>query len=237
MRARTIALLTVAALGLAGCGGDDGGSGPIDRPAEVDTGLPGGAELPEGVRDLLENMDPDELAQMDDDEREEMIQGLQDSANEMISSFGGDGGGSITIGDVTYVLEPDVCIAFGTDLSIDGPAIGSDGSVAWVFIDHSISTRDEMAEFLDESMVEMIFPAGVDTVTDVNIEVNVGSTGRFDDADGPSWNATAGDWFGGTASIEYEYRDGRLTGAGTADDYSDDGFGNQAEIRFEAYCD
>lgn len=234
MRARSTAVLTTVALVLAACGGDDG-AGPLDRPAEVDTGSL--EETRDQVADALEEagIDPDALdgLDLDDIDPENLdLDELQGELDEFISGFGGDGGGTVVLGDVTYTVVADVCLAFADAITVDGPAQGSDGSVAWISVDRDISTRDEMLEFMDEDMVDLVF-GDADVLDSANVTVAVGATGRFDDGD-EQWDASSGLGFG-AEDLEYRLEGTRFTATGTAMNW--DSMGEERAISVDVACD
>jgi hypothetical protein len=213
------AVVAVVSLGLAGCGGGD------DSP-DVSTEVREAAEV---LEDL--GVDLDGASDLD---------GVLEGVDEFISSFGGEGGGTFIVGDVTYTMVADVCIVSDTDLVIDGPATGSDGSVAWASLNRSVETREEMAEFMDETMLEFMFPDGEDQIDDLSIEINVGATSRFDSADDqPTWSAgSSGFGFGDFDTLEYQVTGGTIRGEGRVEDYSGVAadYGDSVELKFEASC-
>lgn len=252
---RIPSLLAAAALalGLAACGDDD--SSPIDdaadtgdtavddAPTDGGSGATGddGDELPGDLGDL----DPDELADLDidlgdledfDGDLEEMMEG----ADDMISAMGGEGGGTVTVDGVTYEVRSDSCIAMGESFFLDGPGIGSDGTEAWVVVSRDISTREELEEFLDESMVDTMLPEGQDQLDEMYVEVHVGSTSRFEFADDqPSWNAMSEGGFAfSDAVVDFEVTGDGLRGSGQAEDMNqiETEFGETVPVEFDVAC-
>ncbi|CAN5553819.1 hypothetical protein BH23ACT3_BH23ACT3_04720 [soil metagenome] len=239
-RTPVLALAAAASLVLAACGGDDAG------PAGAESG-----DLPRAVQEALESGDLEALQDLDIDLEdfdpenfdhenfdEDAADDLMRSADEMISSFGGDGGGTVTVDGVTYTVEADVCISFGDDLTVDGPAQGSDGSVAWVSVNYSVTQRSDMEEFVDESLLDTIFPAGVDTISEFSVEVDVGQTSRMDSNDDqPSWNAIDSSMFS-VGELDYELGSGSARGSGLAEDGNGvaAAFGETAPIEFDVGC-
>lgn len=237
-RSTFLSLVVSAALVFAACGGDDaGGPGagaPSDGSPIVDTDLP--AQAQEALDEL--GIDLDELADadLDDLDLDEMMEGM----DEFISSMGGgDGGGTVTVGDVTYTVDADLCMALGDEFLLDGPAVGSDGSDAWVDANYGITTREEMAEFMEESQLSFLFPDGVDELVDMNVSVNVGQTSRFGFVeDQPSWSAYGGDAFDMGLDLDWEFTGNSLRGSGEAidDNYVVLDFGETVPIQFELGC-
>jgi hypothetical protein len=233
------ALAVAGSLVFAACGGDDAGPSGAetgDLPRAVEDALERGdlealQELAGDLAGELENFDPENFD-------EDTIDDFMRSADEMISSLGGDGGGTVTVDGVTYTVVADVCLAFDDDLTLDGPAQGSDGSVAWVSVNYSVTQRSDMEDFLDESVLDMMFPAGVDTVTDFSVEVEVGQTSRMgSNDDQPSWNATDSSMFS-VGELDYVVSGGAARGSGQAEDWNGVAvaFGETAPIEFDVAC-
>jgi hypothetical protein len=237
-RGRPIALVMSLSLALVACGGDDGGdaldlSGPADVAADAAPGDETDAEtgaapvvptLPDGISDAVD---------------EALESGDFGELEEMARSFNtGEGGGSITIGDVTYTVVSDICIVQLPNVTVEGPATGSDGSVAWVSVDRSITTRDELAEFVDESTLELLFPDGAEEMEDVLVSVEVGRTELFGSGaeDQPSWESSIGSF--GSGELEFEATANGLRGQGTAADFNGIGapFGETVPMEFEVGC-
>lgn len=281
---RTVLTLSVVALGLAACGGDDdsvleriGAEPAADEPApdadadapdpgtapddaderderdepddadEPTTGGPG-APVPGDAGDLqeildelgidlgdLEGLDPDMLDGLGLDELEDILGGL----DEFISGFGGDGGGVVTVAGVRYEMTSDSCFSFADEFFIDGPAEGSDGSVAWIDANRSISTRAEMSEFLDEGSLDMLF-GDSDVLDEMYLDVRVGVTSRFGFTDDePNWSAMSDSgWAFGDGVVEFEFTGNGLRGAGEATDSNAVAadFGETVPIEFEFAC-
>lgn len=238
-RPKIFAIVASAALVLAACGGDDNGSGPIDRPTDV----PSGDEIPADVREMLDDagIDLDDLEALSDMDPDDFdLESMMDDMDEFVSSMGGgDGGGTVTVGDVTYTVDADVCIAFGDDFSLDGPAVGSDGSTAWVDAYYSITTREEMADYMDDSQLDLLFRDGADEFTDMSLSVSLGQTGRFDFVeDQPSWSVYGGDMIDFGLELDWEFTGNSLRGSGEAtdDNYVALDFGETVPIQFDVGC-
>jgi hypothetical protein len=239
-RSPVLALAAAASLVFAACGGDDAGPAGAesgDLPRAVQEALEDG-DL-EALRDLdidLDDFDPENFDPEDFDE--DTIDDLVRSADEMLSSLGGDGGGTVTVDGVTYTLEADMCIAYGDELTLDGPAQGSDGSVAWVSVNYSVTQRSDMEDFVDESVLDTMFPPGVDTISDFSVEVDVGQTNRMESNDDqPSWNATDSS-MSSVGELDYEVGGGSARGSGQAEDWNGVAadFGETAPIEFDVGC-
>ena len=246
-----LAVAGVAAISLvlAACGGDDGGGpgagAPSDGSPIVDSDLP--AEAQEALDELGIDLDDlDDLADLDLDDLENIdlddldLDEMMEGMDEFISSMGGgDGGGTVTVDDVTYTVDADLCMAFGDDFALDGPAVGSDGSDAWVDANYGITRREDMADFMEESQLSIIFPDGVDELIDMSVSVNVGQTSRFGVVDDePSWSTYGGDMFDMGLDLDWEFTGNSLRGSGEAtdDNYVALDFGETVPIQFELGC-
>lgn len=243
---RIPSLLAATALvfGLAACGDDD--SSPIDEAADEAPADDGDAadDAPDDLPDELPgDIDPDELAEMDLDDLEDLdvdMEEMLEGADDMLESMGGDGGGTVTVDGLTYEVRSESCIAMGESFFFDGPGVGADGTEAWVVVSRDISTREELEEFLDESMVDNMLPEGQDQLDEMYVEVHVGSTSRFEFADDrPNWNAMSEGGFAfSDAVVDFEVTDGGLRGSGQAEDVNgiETEFGETVPIEFDVAC-
>lgn len=147
--------------------------------------------------------DMDDIADIGD--AQDMTDEMEDDLDEMASAMGGDGGGEITIGDVSYEFEADMCMS-QPDLVMDGPVVGSDGSAGWANVSVSVLSREAMSEVFDgnERSLDALFPDGVDTTEEVTLTVEIGRTGRMDSGgdDDPRWVANASSTRDG--GVDYE---------------------------------
>lgn len=193
------------AIALAACGGDDGG--PVGAPG------PDGVDAPESPADIDDIGDIDDIDDIGD--AREMADDLADDLDEAVSGMGGEGGGEITIGDVTYAFEADMCLS-EPDLVMDGPVVGSDDSAGWANVSVSVMTREMMSDAVggDERALDALFPDGADVTEEVTLTVDIGRTGRMDSGgeDDPRWMANASSTRDG--SIDYETFDGGVRGSG-----------------------
>lgn len=195
-----LALLAASsvALALSACGGDDdgplGGTGPEAADA---------SEPPADVDDIGDIGDIGDAQDMADD------------LDEMADAMGGEGGGEIAIGDVTYEFEASMCLS-QPDLAMDGPVVGSDGSAGWANVSVSVMTREMMSDALgdDERALDALFPDGADSTEEVTLSVDIGRTGRMDSGgdDDPRWVANASSTRDG--SFDYETFDDGVRGTG-----------------------
>lgn len=261
--------LAALGLVVAACGGDDSDSvldrigtpqqpesAPdepgTDTPADDPVEAPSAPATPEQLGEVLDELGLDlddlsdlgidlgdlgdlDLSDLENLDLEELFGGLDD----FISGFGGDGGGVVTVAGVRYEITSDSCVTFGPEFYMDGPAQGSDGSVAWIDASRSIATRTEMAEFLDESMLDMMF-GDADEVDELYLGIQVGATGRFDFVDDqPNWTAGSDSGFAvGIGVVEFEFFGNGVRGAGEAHDSNliATGFGETVPIEFEFAC-
>ena len=196
-----LALLAASsvALALSACGGDD--DGPLGGPG------PEAADAPEPPADIGDIGDIGDAQDMADEP--------PDDLDEMASGMGGDGGGEISIGDVTYAFEADMCMS-QPDLVMDGPVVGSDDSTGWANVSVSVMTREMMSDAVggDERALDALFPDGAEVTEEVSLAVDIGRTGRMDSGgdDDPRWMANASSTRDG--SIDYETFDGGVRGSG-----------------------
>lgn len=249
MRPRSVIVAIIAlALPLAACGGDDsGGSVDVDGPAEAATGLPSAdpdaADLPDSAQEMLDelgidldDLDLSDIEGLDDLDLDSMFEDLDDM---MTGLAGGDGAGVITVDGVAYTVDADICYVSASEFFFDGPAVGADGSQGWASVSHSVTTREEMSEYLDDDMIEFMFPDDADVIIDFDVEVRVGATGRFDFSDDHySWSAYGGDVIFGDALVTYEVSGNTLRGSGQAEDsnFVDSDWGDTVPIEFEVSC-
>jgi hypothetical protein len=220
-----LALLAASsvAIALAACGGDDGGP----------SGVPG----PDGIDAPDPPADIDDIGDIGDiGDAQDMVEEMTDDLDEMASGMGGDGGGEISIGDVTYGFEADMCLSQQGDLTMDGPVTGSDGSTGWANVSLSVITREAMAEAVgdDERALDAIFPDGVDATEEMTLSVDIGRTGRMDSGgdDDPRWFANASTTRDG--SVDYETFDGGVRGSGEI--FSGELGTDVAPLEFEVAC-
>lgn len=214
-----VVLFATTALVASACGSDDEGAIDLSGPAEVITDAGGTAG--ESTGDL-----PGERVGDGD---------LLDGMVESIST--GTGTGTVTVAGVTYTVDADLCFAQPDDFTIDGAATGSDGSVAWVSVEYSLTTREEMLEYFDESTVDAVFPDGAEALEDASVAVNVGQTSRLGSVDDqPAWSAYSGTGFG-AGELIVELSGNTMTGRGEASDVNDVALDSAAvPIEFDVRC-
>ncbi len=152
--------------------------------------------------------------QLDDLENLDTIEELED----LVESFSGSGSGTVEINDTTITFTSEQCIAFQNDLSIEGPGTTSDGDPAWVRISHTVDSRAELAEFLDEELLEQLY-GDAETIVDASLDIDYGRTellgsGAYDQ---PSFSASSSV---GTDEMQVEVSGSSIQGTGTAADYN-----------------
>lgn len=188
-------LLVSAALALAGCGGDDASSTDADATEST---------APAAVLG-------------DADDLEEMQESVQDAAADFNT---GEGGGTVTVAGVTYTVEAEICIVQQPDVSIEGPAVGSDGSHGWVSVNRSITSREDMVAIMGEDTVQLVF-GDAETIDDASVDLSLGQTDMFGtDADDSqaSWTASSGAASVDNSSLNVEPTATGLVGSGEAVD-------------------
>src|SRR6056297_61793 len=207
MASRTIALTVAVALVAAACGDDEAS----DSTAVADNGQPDGEVTEPDEAGPAAPADEDPSASDDVDAAD--LGGDIDTSGleDMVDDFNtGEGGGTITIDGSDYVFEAEACIAgemaFGS-FAAEGPGTTSDGTPFYGLVSLDTSSREDLEDFVDESTLEIMFPEGTDSFSDIIVAVDVGRTEMFGDApeDQPSWEAATvlGDSVFG-AEVDYE---------------------------------
>lgn len=213
------------------CGDDssDGSTSPFgaggDAPSDADEILD---DL--GAGDLL-----DDLADGEFDEGS--LDDLMESAEDMAESFGGSGSGTVEINGDTIDFTSEVCFAGQGDFTIEGAGETADGTPVWVSIDQSTDTREEMAEFMSEEILDTMF-GDADTMTNSNLEVEYGRSEMFGSGpdDMPSFSAFSG--VGSEDQLTMELSDSGASGSGEATDFNfvSGDFEERFPFTFEASC-
>ena len=207
IRLVTTALVTLAILA-AGCG-DDGNSGPSPfGPGDVGTNN----DVSDAANDILEDLADGSLD-------EGSLDDLMESAQDMAESFGDSGAGTVTINGDTIDFTSEICFSGQGDFTIEGPGFAGDGTPVWVSISQTVDTREELAEFFDEDMLQQLY-GDADPIIDSEMAVDYGRTELFGSAadDMPAFSATSSAF----SDDEFEMNvDGRsVSGRGTALDYN-----------------
>lgn len=223
-------ILTTVVLLATACGGDDGEFRPgVAGDAGAGSDLPEGLDgLPDNASDLLEDLQDGTL---DDSSLED----LMDSAQEMAESFGGSGGGTVEVNGDTIEFSSEICFAGQGDFTIEGLGATGDGTPVWISISHSEDSRAEMAEFLDEDMLEMMY-GDADPIIDDSFSAEYGREEMFGSGpdDQPRFDATS---FGDSdISIEVDGNAARGSGTATDNNFTSGDFEARYEFSFEAAC-
>ncbi|HWL41744.1 MAG TPA: hypothetical protein VNQ73_02285 [Ilumatobacter sp.] len=220
--------VSVFALAAAGCGGDDQQAGD---PAATDA-----QDAPSDARSVGGDASVEVTVPQAD-----LLDELQEQHQQTASALStGDAVGSVTVAGVTYTVSSELCIAQGTEFLLEGPAEGSDGSLAWVSIERSISSRDELAPYLPDEVLDLMFGDG-DTADVARVGVDVGRDSMYSDgdSDAPDWEASNDAvLFGGEQTLEFALVDGGISGEGQAIDMNAVAvaFGETAPLAFDVAC-
>ena len=233
MTLRTL-LVPIASVGLllSACGGSDDVSdqGAPAAPDASEQGTDGG-QTDGGGQDGDGGQDgtSDEDVQQQLDENGVDVD--LDEIGEGMSDFNtGEGGGTIVIDGLAYEYDAEVCIAFETDLTIDGPGTGPDGTPFWGSISVTELNRTEMEELgmMPVQALDALF-GDKESGTSVEVDVEVGRTDMFGSGpdDLPQYSAATllGEPILG--SIDYVVSGAEVSGSG---EMVDDAF---ASVPFE----
>lgn len=205
-------LMAPAALSLAliaaGCG-DDGGSST--------------AEILEDLGD----------GSVDSGDLDELMEGAEDLAE----SFGDSGTGTVMINDDTIDFTSEICFSGQGDFTIEGPGVAGDGTPVWVSISQTVDSREELAEFFDEAMLQQLY-GDADPVIDSEMGVDYGRTELFGGAadDMASFSATSNAFSVDDFVMTVDGQS--ASGSGSALDYNyvAGDFDDRFEFTFSAGC-
>lgn len=243
--------LALGVLTLAACGGSDDGS------ASPGTGDGDGSETVESVtpaddqgdagNEAVADADADTGVDNDSGDDVDSIDDIVDldELEDQLSNFStGEGGGTITIDGVAYTFEAEVCIAgpvaFGSFIA-EGAGTTPDGEPFYGDISLDRTERADMEDFVDEAVLETMFPDGAEVLEDVSISVAVGQGGMFEDApaDQPNWDASTvlGEGMFGV-SVDYQLDGTTFSGSGQISDLNGVAapFGDTVPFEFTASC-
>ena len=206
-RRRTLSLLFAAALIGSACGGSDDTSGASDGPGATASGDQSIADQADAAEDALER------------------------------AGNGAGSGQVVIDGATYAFDAEICFFSDDDLTVQGVATGPDGEQAWVEIDRTYDTRDELLEFFDEAFVDTL-TGGKDFAENVSVRVDVGRTELYASApdDKPEWRAETD--LGIDYGLTWTMDGGRISGSGSIGDDHEIGaaFNELVPMTFEGGC-
>lgn len=220
-------LLLALCLAAFACGSDDGPSSPEDVLEDIISG-----DFDPGDLEDIDLSDID-VGDIDLDDIEDQLEGLEDFAGDLSSG----GGGEVTIEGVTYAFDAEYCFVFDDDIQASGPGVGSDGTPAWVEVSYSRDTAEELAEFLGEEGVELLYP-GQDVIETLIVSVEPGKDGIYGSGpdDQPSWYA--GNEFSDNP-LEWQVDGSSISGSGQIgdDNYVVLDFPDTVPFTFQASCD
>lgn len=244
MRIRMITTGVVALLALlaAGCGGDDGGPSLRDVAGGDGNGFGDGGDEPDlGDLEELTGVDIGEIAEdiLSGEDPEEAMADLLENAEDLAESFGDDGRGTIEINGETIEFTSEICFAGFGDFTIEGLGAAGDGTPVWVSISHSEQSREEMLEFMDEEMVELLY-GDADPIIDSSVSVEYGRSEVFGSGadDQPDFYAARGGFAGPDVSVDIQVRDAAASGSGVATDnnFVSGDFNDTFPFSFQAGC-
>lgn len=215
MTSRTL-LVPIASVGLllsaCGAGSDDAS----------DQGAPAVPDASEQDTDSGQDADGGQDGTTDEDVQQQLDDnGVDVDLGEMsdgMSDFNtGEGGGTIVIDGLVYEYDAEVCIAFETDLTIDGPGTGPDGTPFWGSISVSELNRSDMEELgiLPVEGIDALF-GDKESGMSVEVDVDVGRTDMFGSGpdDLPQYSAATLLDDPVLGSIEYEVNGAEVSGSG-----------------------
>lgn len=241
MRIRMLSVgLALVALVVAGCG-DDGG------PSFADVAGGGGGDDGAGltgnpdIDDLLGDLDVGDLLEdlQSGGDPSEALGDLMESAEDLAESFGDDGAGTIEIDGETIDFTSEVCFAGFGDFTIEGLGAAADGTPVWVSISHSVQSRQELLEFMDEEMVDLVY-GDADPIIESSIGVDFGRGEMFASSpdDQPSFQAASGGFVGPEVSVDIVVSDSGARGSGVATDnnFVSGDFDATFPFTFDAAC-
>lgn len=228
---RWAALAVMVALVAVGCGGgdDDGERTVFGRSSDGDGAAGVDAEdLEEMLDDVLSgDADPDEL-----------VEDLKEQGEAMAEAFGDDGGGRVEINGETIDFESSICFDGQGDFTIEGLGEDSEGTPVWVSISYSVDSREELAEFFDETMLESLY-GDAEEIIDSRVSVDWGRDELYGSApDGEHrFETTAGTIFSG-GELEFNFSSSGVSGSGEAQDlnFVSGDFEDRYPFTFEAAC-
>lgn len=207
------AILTV--LSLSACGGDDDGASG-DR-----IGFGRGSDTP-SVADLLDDDAAGDIVEdiLSGEDPSEAIADLADGAESMMRSFADEGSGRIEIHDEIIEFTSEFCFAGDGDFSIEGLGEARDGTPVWVSIARSVDSREELAEYFDEQMLEALY-GDAEAIIDISIDVDFGREEIFggNPDDQPSFSSRSGT-IDDSGQISIDVSGSSVSGEGIAQDHN-----------------
>lgn len=203
----TVAVLTLG-LALAGCGDDSGGASPFG-PGGAPTG---DGDIDSSVGDLLDDLSDGSLDSTD-------LGDLMETAENMAESFGDSGAGTVSINGDTIEFSSEICFSGQGDFTIEGAGTTDSGVPVWVSISRSVDSREDLAEFMGDDMVEMVY-GDADPIVADEFSVEYGRTEMFGSGseDMPDFHASSGTI--GQDEMQMSVDGQSASGSGAAADYN-----------------
>ena len=217
MRNQTLipAALLISVL-IAACGSDGDEPGLAER-----LGNDRGGDSPD-VSDLL---DEDAAGDLVDDilsgeDPSEAIADLSDSAESMMRSFSEEGSGRVEIHGQVIEFTSDLCFSDAGDFSIEALGEADDGTPVWVTISHSVDSREELEEYFEEEMLEMLY-GDAELIIETSVDVDFGREELFggNPDDQPSFSSRSGT-IDDSGQITIDISGSSVSGEGVAQDYN-----------------
>ena len=214
-----VALLAVIA---AACG-DDGGSPE--------------AQTRDAAEDLLDDI---QEGLEDGESPDDVIEEAQDAAEDFLEGMGAtEGSGTMEIHGETISFDTELCFSAQGDFSAAGGGTASDGTPVWVSVDYTEDSREELAEFMDEQMLETLY-GDADPIIAQSIAVDFGREDLFGSAadDQPSFSADNLATVNDALTVEITVDGQSASGSGIAADYNSVAgtFEDTFEFSFEVSC-
>ena len=225
------------------CGSDNGAGSPFapgnnqpvdanDILGDLENGNVDVEDLLESAQELAEGFGAEGFGAEGVD-----LEDLLESAQELAESFGGSGSGTVEINGDTINFTSEFCFVGQGDFTIEGPGSTDDGTPVWVSIDRTEDSRAELAEFLDEDMLQTIY-GDADPIINSSLRVDYGRTELFGNApdDMPAFDAASSNT--GQAEIEFEVNGTEARGSGSAIDFNfvSGDFDERFDFTFQANC-
>ena len=192
----------------AACGGDGGSAGSPFAP---------GNNQPVDASDILGDLENGNV------ELEDLLESTQESAQERAEGLFVSGSGTVEINGDTINFTSEACYvgrggpSIRGDFSVEGPGSTGDGTPVWVSISRNVTSRAELAEFLDEDTLQNRF-GDADQTIESSLQLSYGKTEIFGSApfDMPTFNADSS--YLDRAEIEFEVNGNEARGSGRAVD-------------------
>ena len=229
MRSSTRRLVpaTLAVALIAAACGDDDGNPQTQAQAEVQAEA---EDLLEGLQEGLE----------EGESPEDLVEDAEAAAEDLLEGMGAtEGSGVMEIHDETIEVATELCFSAQGDFRAAGAGTAADGTPVWVSVDYTEDSREELAEFLDEQMLDTLY-GDADPVITQSIAVDFGRADLFGTAadDQPSFGADSTLTVAEGVSVEISVDGQSASGSGLAADYNTvvGDFDDTFEFSFEVSC-